>query len=567
MSSERRQGTCLLCRKDISLHKTEAHLRHCLEESFWPMRDASSLLILAQSVRHPQYWMVLLLRCNAEIFDLESLIRDIWFESGSDEAYCRIKTSSYFTHPDVNQLDMYHQIHDQVQPGDQITYGYGKWSADTVHMTVLGEIEVAPQNSMASVLARNNPPAEKCMICGNDALYGVDNSRVLGGPHYICTTCILTNARGMRETNIQPLYNSPRMTFCYESKNLRSALCWYPPGYGTEDLYPLKESFILSLVLNIPTDTNNIQDVSALEKIVEEKSNRAIRELSDALCDFAHEEYCRYGRITAIRSTMIIVSIIITIYTCSSRNYQDWDAKSVADCLEEGLAGLNFIHPSWREEIVPTFLRFVAHLERKDNIRNAGAICNLISDRERRIINQFEDGRIDRRIFAEFKDAIVKEFGCIFDESGSCGRFIHSMSPECRVGLDTLHTVQRQIDMAIIVMEGDLNLVFDDDNLFPVIVIKTKCSAFSRHVLHYPDDEITENCNIIIESIAKHPEKPLTRGNPDLWAAAIIYLACIKCGFTGFTGNKKDVRESIAEFYERKPGSIQSKVSAIKRYL
>ncbi len=558
---------CLLCRKEIGLHEAEPHLRHCLEESCWPMRDASSLLILAESVRHQQYWMVLLLRCNAEIFDLDSLIRDIWFESGSDEAYCRIKTSSYFTHPDINQLDMYHHICDQVQPGDQITYGYGKWSDDIVRMTVLGEIRVAPQNSVASVLARNTPPAEKCMICGEDASYGVDNSRVLGGPHYICTTCILTNERGMREANIQPLYNSPRMTFCYESENLRSALCWYPPGYTIEDLYPLKDSLILSIVLNIPIDTNTTQDESMLEKIVGERIYTAIGELSDVISEFAGDEYCEYGRMTAIRSTMIIVSTIIAVYQCSCRDYHDWDAKSVADCLEEKLAALHSIHPSWRTEILPTLMRFFIHLGREEIIRNADALIKSINNREAGILRQFIGMQIEMSRFREFQEAIITEYGRVFDVTSSTGMVLHAASPIWQVGPHTLKDVLRQIDEAMILREENINMSFDDEHIFPSIVIKIKCSAFLSHTIHFPENEITEHCNNIIEVLAFHPNLPLTRGDPDLWAASIVYYACRNSGLPGFDRKKKEIKEIIAEFYKKKPKSIQSKLRGLLEYL
>lgn len=567
MSSERRQGMCLLCRKEISLDEAEPHLRHCLEESTLPTRDASSLLILAESVRYPQYWMVLILRCNAEIFDLESLIRDIWFESGSDEAYCRIKKSSYFTHPDINQLDMYRLIRDLVQSGDQITYRYGKWSDDTVHMTVLGEIGVAPQNSIAYVLARNNLPAEKCMICGDDASYGVDNSRVLGGPQYICTTCILTNERGMRENDIQPLYNSPRMTFCYESEDLRSALCWYPPGYAIEDLYPLKDSLILSLVLNIPTDTNKTQYESLLKMIIGERIYTAIGELSDAISEFAGDEYCEYGRMTAIRSTMIIVSTIIAIYRCSCRDYHDWDAESVADCLEEELAALHSIHPSWRSEILPTLTRFFIHLDKEEIIRNADTLIKSISHREAGILRQFIGMQIEMSRFREFQKAIITEYGRVFDVTSSTGRVLHAASPICQVGPRTLKDVLRQIDEMMILMEENVSMSFDDEHFFPSIVIKIKCSAFLSHTIYFPENEITEHCNNIIELLTFHPNLPLTRGDPDLWAASIVYYACRNPGLPGFDRKKKEIKEIIAEFYKKKPESIQSKLRAILQYL
>lgn len=567
MSSERRQGMCLLCRNEISLDKAETHLRDCLKESTWPVRDDSSLLILAESIRHPQYWMLILLRCNADVFDLESIIRDIWFESGSDEAYCRIKKSSYFTHPDINQLDMYHLIRDLVQSGDQITYQYGKWSDDTVHMTVLGEIGVAPQNSAASVLARNTPSAEKCMICGEDALFGVDNSRFLGGPHYICTTCILTNERGMREATIQPLYNSPRMTFTYENKDLSSSLCWYPPGYAIEDLYPLKDSLILSLVLNIPTDTNQTQDVSLLEKISGERIYTAIGELSDAISEFAGDEYCEYGRMTAIRSTMIIVSTIIAVHRCSCRYYHDWDADSVADCLEEELAALHSIHPSWRSEILPTLTRFFIHLDREEIIRNADALIRSISNREAGILRQFIGMQIEMSRFREFQEAIITEYGSVFDVTSSTGRVLHAASPVCRVGPLTLKDVLRQIDWAMILMEENVNMSFDGEHLFPSIVIKIKCSAFLSHTIYFPENEITEQCNHIIELLAFHPNLPLTRGDPDLWAASIVYYACRNSGLPGFNRKKKEIKEIIAAFYRKKPESIQSKLRGLLQYL
>lgn len=177
MVSQNRPGTCLLCRKEVSKRAALRHARNCLRISKWPASIYPSSIIRVQDKHNPACWLLILARHDAQLSDLDCLIRDVWAGCCNHPGIF-ITESCIFTGDGESAA-----ITDVVRTNNSFTYNNTFETPAEPGLKVLGATPVTP-------------PKEPLCIIAHSMGFGV----------------------------------------CSNTKNPVAAVRWYPPGWNGEEL-------------------------------------------------------------------------------------------------------------------------------------------------------------------------------------------------------------------------------------------------------------------------------------------------------------------------------------------
>ena len=139
-----------------------------------------------------------------------------------------------------------------------------------------------------------------------------------------------------------------------------------------------------------------------------------------------------------------------------------------------------------------------------------------------------------------------------------------------------MNFVQREVVTMAGMDPDDADLIekiedlFKDDGIAPdsgdlrVSAILSRCEEFCARL---EDDTIPERCGAIVGDLAAHPAAPLSRGDEDLWSAAVVYAACREAGLIRPGKGGTPLAREIGSFFDLEPSSVRNKVAALKKYL
>ena len=129
--------------------------------------------LLLYGAYNKDYWLIIQIKENATLDDLDRFIRDIWVECCGHLSVFEIDGVSYEREPDDDfgwgepAKSTNHTLKQVLTTGMIFNYEYDFGSTTEIMVKVLDHYTAQKQNEKVVILSRNNPPEFACSICGN----------------------------------------------------------------------------------------------------------------------------------------------------------------------------------------------------------------------------------------------------------------------------------------------------------------------------------------------------------------------------------------------------------------
>lgn len=129
--------------------------------------------LLLYGAYNKDYWLIIQIKENATLDDLDRFIRDIWVECCGHLSVFEIDGVSYEREPDDDfgwgepAKSTNHTLKQVLTTGMIFNYEYDFGSTTEIMVKVLDHYSAQKQNEKVVILSRNNSPEFACSICGN----------------------------------------------------------------------------------------------------------------------------------------------------------------------------------------------------------------------------------------------------------------------------------------------------------------------------------------------------------------------------------------------------------------
>lgn len=129
--------------------------------------------LLLYGAYNKDYWLIIQIKENATLDNLDRFIRDIWVECCGHLSVFEIDGVSYEREPDDDfgwgepAKSTNHTLKQVLTTGMIFNYEYDFGSTTEIMVKVLDHYSAQKQNEKVVILSRNNPPEFACSICGN----------------------------------------------------------------------------------------------------------------------------------------------------------------------------------------------------------------------------------------------------------------------------------------------------------------------------------------------------------------------------------------------------------------
>ncbi len=148
------------CKKRVDLYKKAEKTEKYFE-------------LLLYGAYNKDYWLIIQIKENATLDNLDRFIRDIWVECCGHLSVFEIDGVSYEREPDDDfgwgepAKSTNHTLKQVLTTGMIFNYEYDFGSTTEIMVKVLDHYSAQKQNEKVVILSRNNPPEFACSICGN----------------------------------------------------------------------------------------------------------------------------------------------------------------------------------------------------------------------------------------------------------------------------------------------------------------------------------------------------------------------------------------------------------------
>jgi len=152
--------------------------------------------------------MVVKMKANATLQDLDTLLRDIWLECCGHLSEFQIDQKHY----ESNALDDMNVTAKMVlSDGTRFIheYDYGSTTRLSLEVHSNNKNDMLGMKEPVEILARNLPGKFKCHVCKKRATSMYFDDEYV--PQYVCSKC---SGKYEDEYDIHPVVNSPRMGIC-----------------------------------------------------------------------------------------------------------------------------------------------------------------------------------------------------------------------------------------------------------------------------------------------------------------------------------------------------------------
>lgn len=239
----RTKGFCRFCGKEYTKSGMIKHLKACKErgveqQSVSKKKNHGGYDLAITGRYNSDYWLLIEIRENATLKDLDQFIRDIWVECCGHLSCFRINGTDYESLPDDDSWwneaeSMEVKLNKVLSTGMKFTYEYDFGSTTELMIQVIDHVGEYIWKDKITILSRNHPLHIFCNRCGKkEAVWFSAMEMYYGSGEnaYLCDECIKELEADEEENEFgmyMPVCNSPRMGVC---------------GYGGSDKFP--EAFI-----------------------------------------------------------------------------------------------------------------------------------------------------------------------------------------------------------------------------------------------------------------------------------------------------------------------------------
>lgn len=205
-------GTCYICKEPITKRTAITHLKKIHAEESGDIRYA----IMVDTPRSSPYWMVLLVKPDATLDDLDESLREIWVECCGHLSAFRINGTEYMSNSESGNDDFFGdtksmkvKIQNVLIPGMTFSYEYDFGTTTELRLKVADSIAWHKKKEKIIMAGMNDAMEFPCTKCGKPAIYHYneyDDFTVL------CEDC--SSDEGLDECYLLPICNSPRTGLC-----------------------------------------------------------------------------------------------------------------------------------------------------------------------------------------------------------------------------------------------------------------------------------------------------------------------------------------------------------------
>ena len=218
------RGNCIYCGKDYTRWGMTSHLGKCTERaSAIEFYDAGAeqlqkiVHLLVEDLWSTDYWLHLEIAGNATLDQLDQYLRVTWLECCGHLSHFLINGTFYDREIDIERAveeseSMFTQIAEAFRQGTVAGHEYGFWATTHLRITPLAVRSGNWVGKPIRMLARNNTPTMKCMVCHKQADWicaeclSEDRNCFLCGQH--------VEQHSHEDAMVLPAVNSPRIGMC-----------------------------------------------------------------------------------------------------------------------------------------------------------------------------------------------------------------------------------------------------------------------------------------------------------------------------------------------------------------
>ncbi len=224
------KGQCVFCKHEFSKSGMTKHLETCKERevnatsgagagSRQKARKTKVFHLLVEGRSSPEYWMHLEVTTGTTLAQMDRFLKDTWLECCGHLSAFQIGGVSYASDAemvsgsawDMGDKSMRVRLDKVLTPGQWFTHEYDFGTTTELSLKVVSEREAEAKGKAIQVLARNEPPAILCGVCGKRATE-VCTQCIYDNAGWLCDECAETHECG--EEMMLPVVNSPRVGMC-----------------------------------------------------------------------------------------------------------------------------------------------------------------------------------------------------------------------------------------------------------------------------------------------------------------------------------------------------------------
>lgn len=225
MTRQTSKGICNFCHAEYSKSGMTRHLETCKQRASAEGQTGSrqkrgktrTFHFLVEGRYSPMYWMHLEVAAGTTLATLDRFLRDTWLECCGHLSAFEIGGVRYSVDAgmdagwDMGEKSMRVSVDKVLSPGQTCSYEYDFGTTTELNLKVISEREAETKGKAIQVLARNNPPAIVCDVCGQPATK-VCAQCIYDGAGWLCDACAKAHECG--EEMLLPVVNSPRVGMC-----------------------------------------------------------------------------------------------------------------------------------------------------------------------------------------------------------------------------------------------------------------------------------------------------------------------------------------------------------------
>jgi hypothetical protein len=213
-------GNCVYCGKSFAKGGMSRHLATCaarqaaIEAELKSDKGKTGKLMHLQVVGTymRDYWMHIEIPAVATLAALDDFLRDTWVECCGHLSQFRIGARNHVSHTDTGRRSMKSSLETVFEPGMTVGYEYDFGSTTELTIEVISERDgTIHKAGDVSIMARNDPPAIPCGICGKNPAVVVCAECSYEPSGWMCAVCA---GKHEHDDMFLPVVNSPRVGEC-----------------------------------------------------------------------------------------------------------------------------------------------------------------------------------------------------------------------------------------------------------------------------------------------------------------------------------------------------------------
>ena len=228
--STQTKGKCKYCGKEYTKGYMLRHLSACKErkarlDAEPGIKKCGYFELVITGKYDNEYWLIIEMREDATLKDLDSFLRDIWLECCDHLSAFAINGTSYEIVPNEEAFwgppakTMNYKLKSVLKKGMTITYKYDFGSTTNLVINVHDYRVSEWRKEKVTILSRNNPLEFLCDTCHEKKAAYICMECIYEGNGFLCDDCSKTHKCG--EDMLLNVCNSPRMGVCaYEGSDI-----------------------------------------------------------------------------------------------------------------------------------------------------------------------------------------------------------------------------------------------------------------------------------------------------------------------------------------------------------